>query len=880
MTSFRKVRAALVRFAGLFRPFLQDREFEDELESQLQMMIDDNLRVGVPADEARRQALLRLGGMESIKEMYRDRRSIPLLETLWQDVRYAMRTLRKSPAASLIGILVVAVGIGANTAVFGVVHAVLLNPLPYPNAERLVTLTYLSTGSAGATGDRARQVSAPDFRDWQKAATSFDGMAYFAGGRASVMAGSVAEYAMVMRVSEEFFHVFSVEPQSGRAFTRDESRTGSAAVISDRYARQQFGDPARAIGQTLRLGGRVVPIVGVVAHSFDFPADTDVWMPLLDNANQHRRGNNFRAIARLRTGATLEQAQAEMTTISARLEEQYPDTNHNIRVLVTPVHREMVGDVRSMLYLLLGAVALVLLIACATMATLLLARATTRGSEIAVREALGASRTRIVQQLLVEASVQAFLAGALGVLLAIAGTRALVALSPTDVPRLDEVSVNAPVLFFTVIISCVVGLLFGLPPALQTARTAVSEPLRRNSARMTDGPGGRMRDTLVVLELAISVVLVATGALLVRSLVALQYAPVGFVPAHVLMMETTRPPRAKDLSDSRAFFQELLADISRMPGVVAAGAMMGPPGRVDSESGYWIDRMPRQSPLTSARPAVMNVVTPDAFAALGIPIQQGRDFREGDTMAAPKVVIVNSALARAAFPGSDPVGRMIIAGYDSNEPMSIIGVVGDVRQYGPSRPPQPEIYLPYQQHFYNGATLRILVKTATDSSALGPSLQRKAHERSPEASVRVTTMDALLSQNIATPRFRAWLLSLFAVVAVCLAMAGVYGVMAYAVGQRSKEIGIRMALGANAGRVMSLLLGRGLKLAAIGLALGAVGAWFATRLVGGMLFEVESHDLPSFVGVVAALGFLSLLATYTPARRAAAIDPLLVLRQE
>jgi putative ABC transport system permease protein len=514
------------------------------------------------------------------------------------------------------------------------------------------------------------------------------------------------------------------------------------------------------------------------------------------------------------------------------------------------------------------------------MATLLLAKATTRAPEIAVREALGASRTRIVQQLLVEASVQAFIAGALGVLFAIMGTRALVALSPPDVPRLGEVSVNAAVLFFTVVVCGVVGLLFGLPPALQAARHSVNEPLRRNSARITDGPGSRMRDALVVSELAIAVVLVAMGTLLVRSLVALQHAPIGFEPQNVLVMETTRPPRAEDWSDSRAFFRALLADISRTPGVLAAGAMMGPPGRVGSESGYWIDRMPKESALTSARPAVINVITPGAFDALGVPIQQGRDVREGDTMMAPKVVIVNDALARAAFPGRDPLGRVIVVGYDSADPVTIVGVVSNVRQYGPSQPPQPEIYLPYQQHFYNGATLRILVKTATDAVASGPSFLRMAHERSAEASARVTTMDALISQNIATPKFRAWLLTLFAIVAACLAMAGVYGVVAYAVGQRAKEIGIRMALGANAASVLRLMLSRGLKLTAIGLALGVLGALIATRFVTGMLFEVEPHDLTTYAGVIAALFFLSLLATYVPARRATTIEPLLVLRQD
>ncbi len=314
--------------------------------------------------------------------------------------------------------------------------------------------------------------------------------------------------------------------------------------------------------------------------------------------------------------------------------------------------------------------------------------------------------------------------------------------------------------------------------------------------------------------------------------------------------------------------------------MVAAGAMMGPPGLVDSESGYWVDRMPKESPLDTARPAVMNVVSPRAFAALGIPFRQGRDFRDGDTMTAPKVVIVNEALAQSAFPGGDPLGRVIVAGYDSADPMTIVGVVGDVRQYGPSREAQPEIYLPYQQHFYNGATLRILVRTATDAAAFGPSLERTAHERSPEVSVRVTTMETLLSENIATPRFRAWLLSLFALVAICLAMAGVYGVMAYVAGERSKEIGVRMALGATAAGVLWLMVSRSIRLTASGLALGVLGAIAAGQLVNGMLFEVKPQDLATYAGVVAGLGLLSLLATYVPARRATQIDPLVVLRQE
>ena len=419
------------------------------------------------------------------------------------------------------------------------------------------------------------------------------------------MAGSVAEYAVVTTVTEEFFRVFAAQPSVGRSFSREEAKEGGAgaAMISDRYARQQFGEPARGLGRTLRLGNRSVSIVGVMPPAFDFPVATDVWFTAVGSRAQlHRRGNNFRAIARLKADVSVEQAHTEMTGISERLGAQYPDTNKNVRVIVTPLQREMVGDVESMLYLLLGAVALVLLIACATMATLLLAKATARIPEMAVRAALGASRSRIVKQLLVEASVQAFAAGTIGVLIAIWGTRTLVAFSPPDVPRLDEVAVNGSVLLFTLALCALVSFLFGLPPALQAARADVNEPLRLSTGRISGGGRSRTREGLVVAEIALAVVLVATGALLVRSLVALQQAPLGFQPANVLLMQATARPNGSDWSVSRAFFEGVLGDISQLPGVVAAGAMMGPPGHVESDSGYWVDRMPKESALSAARP--------------------------------------------------------------------------------------------------------------------------------------------------------------------------------------------------------------------------------------------------------------------------------------
>ncbi len=853
-------------------------DIKDHIERQTQ----DNIDAGMAPAEARRQAMLSFGNVALVKE---DTRAIWVsrrLDETRQDVRYALRAMRRTRGATIVGILVMALGIGANTAVFSVVHAVLLNPLPYADPDRIVTLTYLSTGG-NASGERSRQVSVPDFLDWQAQSASFDSMAYYTSRRTSVMAGSVAEYAVVTTVTEEFFRVFAGQPSVGRSFSREEAKEGGAgaAMISDRYARQQFGEPARGLGRTLRLGNRSVSIVGVMPPSFDFPVATDVWFTAVGSRAQlPRRGNNFRAIARLKADVSVEQAHTEMTGISERLGEQYPDTNKNMRAIVTPLQREMVGDVESMLYLLLGAVALVLLIACATMATLLLAKATARIPEIAVRAALGASRSRIVKQMLVEASVQAVAAGTIGVLIAIWGTRTLVAFSPPDVPRLDEVAVNGSVLLFTLALCALVSFLFGLPPALQAARADVNEPLRLSTGRISGGGRSRTREALVAAEIALAVVLVATAALLVRSLVALQQAPLGFQPANVLLMQATAPPNGSDWSVSRAFFEGVLGDISQLPGVVAAGAMMGPPGNVESDSGYWVDRMPKESALSAARPAAMNVIAPGTFAALGIPIRHGRDFHDGDRRDRPQVVIINEALARAAFRERDPIGRVIIAGYDSMDPMTIVGVVGDVRQYGPAREPQPEIYMPYQQHFYNGATLFVVVRTAMDPTPLGPSIQRKARERSPEVSVRLTTLNALLAEHVATPQFRAWLLSLFGAVALCLAMAGVYGVMAFVAGQRSKEIAVRMALGAGARSVLWLMLSRGLKITAIGLTAGVLGAIASTRLVSGMLFQVQPHDVVTYAAVVGALGLLSLLATYLPARRATRIDPLLALRQE
>ncbi len=495
---------------------------------------------------------------------------------------------------------------------------------------------------------------------------------------------------------------------------------------------------------------------------------------------------------------------------------------------------------------------------------------------------MGASRGRIVRQLATESLVLALLAGAAGLILAVWGSKALVALAPSDVPRLAETGIDGRVLAFTFGVSLMTSLLFGIAPAFQASRVDLNDTLKQGATQSAaGGRAGWMRGILVVAEIGLSVVLLAGAGLLIKSFVALHNVALGFRPENVLVMQATVPvaPGLDGALRANQFFKGLLADVSVLPGVLATGARMAPPGHVESSTNYWIDFLPKELNLSAPR-AVISVVAPGTFAALGIPLKRGRDFNEGDTRDAPFAAVINEVLARHAFPGQDPIGRVIFCGYDSSEPMRIAGVVGDVRQYGPAQEPQPEVYMPYQQHSYNGTTLSVVVRTATNPGSLSEAIRRKVHERSPGVPVKFTTMEASLYENIAAPRFRTLLLSLFSGLAMCLAMAGVYGVMAYQVGQRLKEIGLRIALGASSGDVLRLVLRQGMALAGVGLALGLIGGVAAARLLTSMLFEVKPGDPMTYVSVAVLLGGVALFACYLPARRAAKVDPMVALRYE
>jgi putative ABC transport system permease protein len=795
------------------------------------------------------------------------------------DLKFGLRSLLKNPGFTLLAVLVMALGIGANTAVFSVVNAVLLKPLAYQNPDRIVTLSSLwqKSGSHGT-------VSAPDFHDWHDQSSAFAAMAYYANDETAVTAGSSAEYGRVAMVTPEFFRVFSLKPAVGRTFTSEEQKQGGtpAVVISHSFWQSHFGGNQRALGQTVKMLDKTFSIVGVLPQGFHFPEKTEIWFPASTyEENDHRSAHNYLVVGRLKPEVTLEQAQAQMTSIGTRLEQQYPASNKGKNVAVTRMRDEMVSNVQLTLYLLLGAVALVLLIACANVANLLLAKATTRTREIAIRAAVGASRARIIRQLITESMLMALVAGVAGLVLAVWGSAALVALAPTYVPRLAETSIDGWVLAFTLGVSVIASLLFGLAPALHASRVDLNDALKQGGGRALVGGGaGRMRGALVVAEIALSVILLAGAGLLIKSFNALQNVALGFNPERVLVMESSVP--ASDLKSAQRatrFYKDLLRDVAALPGVTASGATRTLPGHVISNGGYWLDHLPPLDQMSVTAPqAVFSIVTPGAFRTLGIPVRTGRDFNGGDVYEAPFSAIVNEALVRKSFPGQDPIGRVIFCGMDSLNPMKIVGVVGDVRQFGPAREPWPEIYMPFEQHPEPSTGLSILVRTANDPGTLQETLRRKTRERSPDVPVKFTSMDASLAENVAAPRFRTLMLGIFAAVAVCLAMAGVYGVMAYLVSQRSNEIGLRMALGASPRDISRLVLREGMLLAGTGLVLGLAGAVAATRLLTSMLFEVKPGDPLTYAAVAILLAIVALAASYIPARRASRLDPLATLR--
>jgi predicted permease len=865
---------------SVFRGVRADRELDEELQYHLESLIAEGVGRGLSRAEAVYAAKRAMGPITQNREKCREARGVNFLDELWRDLRYAGRSMRRSPGFSMLAVLVMALGIGANTAVFSVVNAVLLRPLPYHDPNRIVLL---GTREIAQGPTDFQQVSIPNFHDWHDENSSFEAMAVYGSREVPVIAHGTAAYARGTEVSAEFFRAFAVEPVAGRSFVGKEAKQGGSrvAMISYSYWQDHFGGAANAVGQMLRVYDKSYTIAGVLPPGFGFPDKTDVWVSATMSVDdmKYRAAQNWLAVGRLKPNVPLKQAQAEMAAIGVRLAQHYPESNSGRTVAVIPILDRMVGNVRLTLYLLLGAVGLLLLIACANTATLLLGRAMARTREVAIRAALGASRGRIIRQLITENLVLSVVAGAAGLLIAYGGSRTLITLAPHGVPRLDEVGIDRWVLSFTLGISVLTSLLFGSFPALYASKLDLNEELKSAAKSTVSGGMTRMRGLLTVAEFALTVVLLSGAGLLMKSFVALQNVVLGFRPENVLVMRATVPVEMQAPA-ARKFFQNVLPRIARVPGILATGATMAPPGSIESSGAYFIGHMPAQFDVRSAPESVLSVVAPGTFAALGIPVEAGRDFSDSDTGGSPLVAVVNEALVRKAFGKKDPLGRTIFCLYDNFKPMTIVGVVGDVHQNGPAVEPASECYIPYLQHGFNGNALSIVARTSGDPKLLEQTLRRLAHETSPEVPVRFTTMEANLTGNVAAPRFRTVLFGIFAGLAVCLAMAGIYGVMACAVGQRTREIGVRMALGAGTGPVIRLILGQGLTLACIGLAIGVVAALAGARLLTSMLFHIKPGDPLVYLGVAGLAAVVATGASYLPARRASRIDPLTAIRHE
>jgi len=800
------------------------------------------------------------------------------METLLQDVRYGVRTLLKKPAFTLIVVLTLALGIGANSAIFSVVNALLLRPLPYSDPDRLVVVW-----SVYRTNDKA-YASAANFRDWKEQSQAFERLAAYDTGRFNLGGGDKPEALDGALVSADLFPVLGVRPVLGELLRSEEEQPGQnrVALISNGLWQRRFGADKNVLGQTLTLDGDTYTVKGVMPASFNFPEKAELWIPLSfspDEVND-RSYNHLSVIGRMKPGVSLQQAQMEMSTIATHLAQQYPQSNAERGIRLITLQDQVVGDIRLALLVLIAAVGFVLLIACANITNLMLARALRRQKEIAVRTALGATRLRLVQQLVTESLILALLSGALGILLAFAGVEFLVRISPGTIPRLEEISVDMRVVGFTVVISVLTGLIFGLVPALHASKPNLNESLKEGKGTSGSGTGRqRARRWLIVTETALALVLLIGAGLLIKSFLKLSGVEPGFNPNNTLTMAVTLfPPKYKTRADLNSFYTQLRQQIETVPGVQAAGATSHLPfsGR-DYGLDFDIVGHPPASPGESMA-ARYRVISLNYLRTMEIPLLKGRDFSESDRREAPPVVLINETLAHRYFTNEDAIGKFVnLEGYET--PRQIVGVIGSVKHVKLDTEAKPEIYAPQMQA--PQPTMTIVVRTSSDPLNFVNAIRNQVAAVDKDQPVyNVKTMDQYLSESVAQPRFRTTLLGAFAAVALILATIGIYGLISHSVSNRTRELGVRVALGAKPRDLFKLVVGQGLLLAFEGIVIGLIAAFFLTRIISALLFGVSTTDPITFIAIPLLLIGVAFVASYLPARKAMKVDPIIALKNE
>jgi predicted permease len=812
------------------------------------------------------------------------------METLFKDVRHGIRSLLKHPGFTTIAVVTLALGIGANTAIFSVINAVLLRPLPYHEPDRLVTIWE----EMPQRGMYEIPVSFANLRDWVDQTKTLDQISAYTFTNLNLSGVGEPARLGAVRSSANLFSLVGAAPLLGRLFLPEEDKEGANRVVILGHAlwQSRFGSDSAIIGRSLTLDNQKHTVVGVMPSGFQFPVGfgylgkvlndpIDLYVPLAATGKELGRGHySFFAMGRLKPGITIDQARAEMTTIEGRLEQQYPDTNTGIGIKLVPTQEQTVKAIRPALLVLLGAVAFLLLIACANIANLMLARGASRQKELAIRAALGASRLRVVRLLLSESLMLSLAGGCLGLLLAVWGTNALVALAPDNIPRLNEVGVDARVFGFTLAVSLVTGIVFGLVPALHAAKPDLNEALKEGlRGSMGSASGKRTRSVLVVVEVALSLVLIIGAGLMIKSFLRLQQMNIGFNPDHVLAVSVSLPSsRYPEDRQQVAFFQEALERLQSLPGIQSAGATTGLPLTLDIHgSDFRIEGHPEPE---AGKEMIINTrsVSPGYFGTLGISLIKGRDFSDRDKSEAPAAAIINDELARIYFSGEDPIGKRI--SFDDRQSwISIVGIIGDVKQLGLDSSAKPEVYFPYLQVV--APEMSLVIRTSSNPLSLAAALKSQIQMIDKDLPIDdAKTMQQLLAESSSGRRFNMLLLSVFAAVALVLAIVGIYGVMSYTVARRTHEIGIRVAVGAQPLDVFRMVIGQGMKLAIIGVACGLAGAFGLTRLMTTMLFGVEPTDPATFVSIAVLLTGVTLVACYIPARRATKVDPLVALRYE